>query len=349
MGIAFIESFDGVDTTGCQAKGWAFAGSISVVATSPRTGTNCLQNTSFVASALKSIPAALQSDTITVGFGLYTTSLSANSSICSLRGDGGVTEHVSLQVTTSGEIQVRRGFTSSGTLLGTSSGAGITVNTWYYVEVKAKLHDTTGTVEIHVNEAQVLNLTGQDTKNAGTATVFDSVAFGGDSAIGGTGTQRFDDIYCLTAAGGGATTFLGDCKVECSLPSGDGGHSDFTGSDGNSTNNSLLVDETPQNATDYVASSTASQLDTYAYTDLASTSGSVAAVQISTFAEKTDAGTRTYDNVTRISGTDYLSSAISPSNGSYAFGTTLQETNPANSSAWLRSDVNSAEFGVKCL
>src|SRR5262245_29380801 len=99
---------------------------------------------------------------------------STTTALISLCSDALVTRHVSLCVSASGQLSVRRG-TSSGTVLGTESGATFaTVSTFHYVELKAVLSDTVGTVEVRVDGAAtaVISLTSQDTKNAGTKTVF---------------------------------------------------------------------------------------------------------------------------------------------------------------------------------
>ena len=61
----------------------------------------------------------------------------------------------------SGEIEVYR----NTTLLGMTSGAGLLVSVWAYVEVKIKCSSSAGTVDVRVNGVNRLSLTGQNTKN----------------------------------------------------------------------------------------------------------------------------------------------------------------------------------------
>ena len=92
--------------------------------------------------------------------------------------------------------------------------------------------------------------------------------------MGISGTTIFDDVYLMAGTG---DEFLGDCTVATLLPTGNGFVNQFVGSDGNSTDNYLLVDEQPPSSTDYVGSATTGQQDLYTLTNLTG-SGTVLAV-----------------------------------------------------------------------
>jgi hypothetical protein len=149
--------------------------------------------------------------------------------------------------------------------------------------------------------------------------------------------------------GSGATNndYLGDIRVECLFPNGDGASSAFVGSDGNSVNNYLLVDETvPNDDTDYVQGTVVGDKDTYAYQDLTTTAGSVYGVNIIPRHRKADAGGRTAVTVGRESGgTEADSSAITILD-SYIYNYDIRETKPSGG-AWSISEVNGAQFGMK--
>lgn len=274
------------------------------------------------------------------------TELSNSNSLVVLRGDGGGTAHLTLMALPNGTIEVRRGSTT-GTILGATAPAVLTAGVWAYIEVKATLSDTVGVVTIRVNGAEVLNLTGQDTKNAGTGTTFDSV---GVTSTGSAGSGNLiDDIYVLDPNGSAPyNDFLGDCKIETIIPSGNGSSSQLTGSDGNSTDNYLLVDERPASTTDYVQSATVGHKDLYAFTDLTTASGSVLAVQTSALALKSDAGSANIKIVERSSvGTERDSASIPlvASPGVWV-STGPLTVDPANAT-WTISSVNDAQFGAK--
>jgi hypothetical protein len=120
----------------------------------------------------------------------------------------------------------------------------------------------------------------------------------------------------------------------------------LAGSDGNSTNNYLLVDEaTPNDDTDYVSSATPGDKDTYAYSNMNATAGTVFGVQPVPAARKDDAGARSIVTIARLSGTE-VDGPVKTMATTYAYYADMRETKPGGGS-WSISDVNSAEFGVK--
>lgn len=343
MSLIFVESFDGIDTAALPARGWTMVATPAVSSVQARTGANALLVNAQTEYILKGVPAADDHATFIVGCAVYTTLVA--SSLIGFYSDGGATAHIGITVTATGALEARR-FPGSGTVLGTSSAGVITANTWHYLEAKVTMHDTTGTVEIRVNGSTVLNLTGQDTKNGGTKAVFDSVIVGNNGTLG-TPTAYFDDMYLCNAAGASNNTFIGDSKVRCLLPNGNGNSSQLLGSDANSTDNYLLVDEVPPSTVDFVGSGTDNQKDTYTFTDLPDASGTVVGIQISTYGLKTDAGSRSVALVTRSGGADYDSADLALPTPSPIYVFQVQNLNPATGVAWLRSEVNAAEFGTK--
>jgi hypothetical protein len=162
----------------------------------------------------------------------------------------------------------------------------------------------------------------------------------------GTGIY-FDDLYVANEQGSVNNDFIGECRVRCLLPNGNGNSSQLVGSDGNSVNNYQLVDEATPDTTDYVFSSTVGDKDTYTFTDLPDTSGTVAGVQVSALGLKTDVGARTLAVVTRHASSEHDSIDLGLPTVTPAYVYEVQDTNPVAGGAWLRTDVNAAEFGVK--
>lgn len=165
--------------------------------------------------------------------------------------------------------------------------------------------------------------------------------------MNGASSADFEDLYICDGSGSINNDFLGDMRVDCYLPNGNGNSSQLVGSDSNSTDNYQLVDETSQNGdSDYVQSSTVNNKDTYAVADMSHTPANIFGTQLNMIAKKDDSGTRSICSVCRSGGTDY-------DGDTQALGTTyvdyrqIRETDPATSSAWTRSNLNSAEFGVK--
>jgi hypothetical protein len=246
---------------------------------------------------------------------------------------------VDIRVRPDGTIRATR----NGTTLATSSSS-LSISTQYFIETKVAINDTTGSVEVKVNGSSTgwINITSQDTKNTANASA-NVIQISGIA----TSNTDFDDLVICDGQGSTNNDFLGDVRVDCYLPSGNGNSSQLTGSDGNSTDNYALVDEASQNGdTDYVQSATVAQKDTYAYTDMSHTPSSIFGLQINMVAKKDDSGNRSIQSVVRSGGSDTDGSAQALST-TYACYREIRETDPNTAAAWTRTNLNSAEFGVK--
>lgn len=115
----------------------------------------------------------------------------------------------------------------------------------------------------------------------------------------------------------------------------------WVGSDGNSTDNHLLIDENPTySAADYVGATTVGALDTYTVGNLPNTASSVHAVQVGARAFKSDAGAKTMR--TRINSQN--GTASDPGGGAtiYQLATTSD-----GSTAWNTTSVNAMTASVE--
>ena len=339
MTLLFTDSFDHYATADILTKYDDLVnanGNTQVVESGGRFS-NRMKNTNSSNYVTKIIPTARQ--TVIAGRAFNITGTVASDRILIAFLDGASTVHTDVRYTTDSKIIVTR----NGTQLG--SAILTTANTWHYIELKVKVDDSTGTYEARLDGVSIISGTGADTRNGGNATA-DRVKFGPSVAGNATIDDRMDDVYICDDQGSTNNNFLGDVRIECLFPNGDGNSSQLVGSDGNSVNNYLLVDEsTPNSDTDYVESSTVGDKDTYAMTNLTSTTGTVYGIQILPFARKTDAGTRSIKSVTRLSATEE-DSADKPLSTGYTYYPDIRETKPGGG-AWSISDVNSAEVGVK--
>lgn len=254
--------------------------------------------------------------------------------------EGGST-HLELRFNSSNQIYITR----NGTLLGINSTTMLD-NVWYYVECKVTIHDTTGSVHFRIDEVDDLILTNQDTRNGGTGYV-NSIQIGSSANLFSESYGVFfDDLVILDNTGSTNNDFIGDVHVGIAFPNANGNSSQFTGSDGNSTDNYLLVDETtPNGDTDYVQSNTVDNKDTYNVQDVSFTTGDIFGVQIVLEARKTDAGGRSIASISRLSSTEVDSSSKSLSL-TYQYYMDIREEKPGGG-AWTATDINDAEFGMK--
>ncbi len=153
-----------------------------------------------------------------------------------------------------------------------------------------------------------------------------------------------DDLYVLSGTGGTLTTRIGPCRVVGIVSStGDGSVAQFTPSTG--TDNGAMVDDsTPDDDTTYNASTTIGFIDTYNFAAVGYT-GTVKGVGIRNDC-KADSGVAGIRNVSRISSTNYFSSAIALTS-SYTICINIQELSPATAGAWTVSEIDGAEFGLE--
>lgn len=287
-------------------------------------------------SATYTLPAA-NTGTAIVGLAFYTGAPNNSVNFVEVRDTG--TVHVAVRYNSGTQkFDLMHG---NGTTLASTTNTYST-NTWYYVELKATIADSGGTAVVRINESTVINFTG-DTRNGAAAQFTQFVVQCGHT------TQIVDDLYICDATGSAPyNDFLGDVRVSTRSPNGNGNASQLLGSDGNSTDNYLLVDEIPPSATDYVGSATVGQRDTYAYTALPTTSGQALAVRPLAFAHKSDAGAASFKIVSRLSGgTERVETAVALSaTPNTPVSGDLRTVDPANA-AWTIASVNSSEFGVE--
>lgn len=274
------------------------------------------------------------------GCGFRLTAL--NLALMHVWGDGGATQHLTLMLNSSGRLELRRGSTG-GALLATGTTT-IATDTWFYVEVRATVADSGGICQVRLNGATTpeIDYTG-DTRNGGTSTNVDAVSL---QAFNPSPTIRFADWYILNASGAVNNTWMGDVRVATLTPSGNGASSQLVGSDGNSTDNYLLVDELPPSTADYVESATVGHTDTYPVTDLPAGVTTVKGVQVAALAAKSDAGAVSARVVARVAGTDYAPDVVALST-SYTETLRMWETSPATSTAWTTTEVDALEVGVQ--
>ena len=346
MSLIYVDGFDDNMLT---QKWTAVVGSPTTPSGRNGNGLHLLAPSSNSTSKVsKQVAAADEHATFIVGFAYKPANVTSTPATNSTYGlvaflsDSLATSHLTLCPNADGTVSVRRGGIA-GTVLGTSV-VSLTAGVFQYIEMKATLHDSTGIVTVKLNGTAIITLTGQDTKNAGTKTVFDGFGMG---VMGGIGsTTDYDDLYLCNGAGSVNNDFLGDVAVETLLPSGNGSNSQFVGSDGNSTDNYLLVDESTPSSTDYAGSATSGNKDSYAMADLSRATGTVFGVVANPWVGNSDAGAQNFKHVCKSSGTTDVGTSTAI-NTTYQPYQKVYELNPDSAGAWTVTTVNAAEFGAQ--
>lgn len=257
-----------------------------------------------------------------------------------LLADSGAVSHLSADIDATGHLRLRRGGVG-GTSIQTSTQVFPTSSAWLSMEVKATIHDTTGECVIKVNGVEWINFTG-DTRNAGTSTRPDMIQLG-------AGNPGFwcDDFLMNDTTGAANNSWTSEVSIVGIRPAGNGANSALVGSDADSVNNYLLVDDPiPFNTTDYVGSVTNGALDTYDMNTIAKT-GTVLAVQQLTYAAKSDATGKSFKHVMRSATPALVKSGVIPLSTTYALYAGPVWTTDGDGTAWTVAKVNAHEFGFE--
>ena len=264
-----------------------------------------------------------------------------------------------LLLTPSGTLRLSK---STTLLTDASNTSSVAVNTWYYIEIKAKNaaggNIAAGDIQVRVNGTQVVSVAGSQTLGGagGNWTDFGLLDPSNQTfSQGGSGTVDFDDLYLIDDQGTHNNSFLGDCRVETLFPNGAGASAQWTPN--TAVANYLKVNEIAQDGdTTYVSTAGVGNRDSYTLDDLSSVPLTIFGVQACALARR-DAGetTRTM-NVSIRSGGSYSDGATSlPLNSVYTVTNTtsnatgikaLFETDPGGS-AWTGTSVNAMEAGIK--
>lgn len=244
----------------------------------------------------------------------------------------GTAVHVKLGFNlSSGEIDVYR----DTTLLGSTSGTGMTTNAWFCIEGKVIIHDSTGEVTLKVNGTQRCNLTSKDTRNAGTSGVADNMYFAAS-----TTHCYWDDIVIDDAA------YPGTGGIEVLAVTGDGTNTSWAASTGDDYE---CVNENPPSATDYVSTDagTTGTKESFAMGDLSITPAAIARVGILINALLDGAGSGNLTPFILSNGNEDNGTAKALST-SALWAEQYEETDAGHAgAAWSKTYVDAIEAGFK--
>ena len=322
MALLFMDGFDAGDSM----QKWRNSGSGNATTTSTRFG---------IGRALNITTNAVYCDftaASSVFFGVAVGSTNiTNYPIMAFFTDSGASLQINVYLQSSG-ISVYRG----ATLLASYSKI-ILSNTYHYIEAKAMIDPSAGSVIVRYDGAVVINFSG-NTKNTGTSNSIDSVMLNSYNA-----GALYDDFYlCDTSGSAPYNNFLGEIRVSTQVPNGAGSSTQFTPSSGA---NYTTVDELPYSATDYVQSGTSGNRDTYALSDI-SNAGTIYGVQNNIIAKKTDAAAISIKSALKSGSTVYYGSNTTLTT-SDTVTRDIRTQDPNTSSAWTQSGINALEAGFE--
>lgn len=340
MALLFVDGFDHYATADIGKK-WNNQGgttlSIASAASRSASGQGLRINTNascFVQRGFASLGTVLFGVACRVG-----AAQSGNFGLLALL--DGATYQIFVATLASGAVRVCRGNSMGVNILAESAGGVVSLNAWFYIEVKATMATgATGSVVVHVNGQEVINVTGVQTAASGAAQANSFLIFGQSTGI----NLDFDDVYVASTLGGGVADFIGDVRVDTQLPDADGSTLNWTPSTGNA--HWSLLDENPPNTTDYVSSNTANNIDSYSFTALTG-SGTIFGVAVNLTSTLSDAGARTLTGYAKSGSNVSTGGSHGVSYGSWTDVQDIFELDPQGNAAWTVSRVNAAEFGEK--
>jgi len=339
MALLLLESFDALAEV--SDKYSTDTANVTTSATQARTGTlSMLIDGTTSTFVYFPVLTATRTNEIYVGFAIYLTGYPGLDGYSAIRFIGDSIAGAFLVIQDDGELAV------GGSTLQEYSGANkLSLNTWYYIEIKMIKSNSSsaGDVIVKVDGVEWINCDAGRDFLSGSYAWTDCVAFRGYA-----GADRYiDDLYICDETGAQNNTFLGQLKIATLYPSEDGNQNDFVGSDADSIDNFLLVDEaTDDGDTTYVESDTPTEVDLYTMDNMPAASSSIVGVQVCSYMRTDAVGSRLARHVARVSTTDYEGADMGV-NYAYMWGVTTWELNPGDSAAWEDADIDAVEFGIK--
>jgi hypothetical protein len=268
----------------------------------------------------------------------------------------------SIRLTTSGALQLWN--TEDNSQVGSDSSA-LSTATWYRIElstdpttlsataVEARAYADTPGATAFWNPSGTMDL-------AASPTAYGCYTTGGDATL----DYIVDDLAINDSAGADENTWCGEGEVIVLRPNGNGDNSQWTGSDGNSTDNYLLVNETPPDTSSYVQSNTSGQIDDY---ELEATPAAMASndiinvVHVGVYAAVDDATSADPNIVLRIKASSggtveesatldcnsitFNAPAPLPANDNYHL--TLYDLPGGSTTPWTKADLDTAQVGIR--
>lgn len=238
-------------------------------------------------------------------------------------------EQCSVRLDSSARIIVTRG----ATLLFTSTNT-ISTNTWYHLQFKATIHNTTGVYEVRVNGTStgwVPQQTGANTRGTGTNNSATQTVMG----CGATGWM-FDDFIV-------ADDFTGPLVGAFLAAAAPGNYQAWTANSGNRQGAVRSADDDAS----FVASTTSGNIDSYVLDKLpADGTPTILGIQHVIYAKQDGGVQRTLRPKQRSGSTDHNGTSVN-TGASYALITEAVSTNPATSAAYTKTSLESAEFGYE--
>jgi hypothetical protein len=231
-------------------------------------------------------------------------------------------------------------YTGDSTLVGTSTVL-VHANTWYLIELRIKIDNSSGALQLKINNDTAITFSG-DTQ-PGADTTIDTVNFVSAEYLG----ETIDDIAINNTAGAVDNSWCGDGHVVLLSPNAVGDSSQLIPSSGST--NYLMVDEIPaDNDTTYVSGSVANSEDLY---NLSSSASGVEILRVwgEGRAKDSTTGSGIVQVLLKTESTEYSSANIMLTTNYAPISGSVYTVNPSSGSAWTATQLDALQVGVKII
>lgn len=260
-------------------------------------------------------------------------------------------------------LQVRRG----ATVLGTSDKIFV-FGRWFYIEVKATIHPSTGSFEMRywsdksnhttptVDTFGGATLTGINTAAQGTAGADRvRIACASSPLTGGSDETWMDDLYVLDSTGGSLNDYLGRQTIEGMIPNANGNTLQWDLAGGATTITDAWGEAGDvQNTTEddkRVTSDTLNEIELADYAPLANIRlVDVNGILLHTNHKMDTSGSRNFAprlRKTTGSPAEVSGTTVNVTGTSYTGSSELFALDPNTAAAWVIADLNTYQFGVQ--
>lgn len=216
---------------------------------------------------------------------------------------------------------------------------------YLYLEIDAKINSVAGWVKVYFDGVEVLSFTGNTGNfNADTAICGNQLNGG---FYGGASLLDIDDITFYDTTGEAAPGIMSSHRYDWQEVVADGTRKEFTPSTG--TDHKALIDEIPNNETDYNYALAADLRDTFTHAAYTVPAGfAIVAVIPTPIANKTNAGlATTIKGLVYNAGSEGLGAEVALPTAYTAITQSRIAVDPATGVAWTVEGYNAAEIGYQ--
>ena len=275
---------------------------------------------------------ATQSTVWMQGHVFQPTPAGGNQSFYCLRDSGNV--QVMLRMDPSGRLQLYRG----GSLIFTTVDTVFALNAWYFVQMRAVIHGTTGSVSVYVNGVSVLTFSG-NTSATGLNTCNEWGVFASNST-------RHANMMLYNESGNVPNSQTPETRIFADMPTGNGVVNQFLPLSGASWDN--LKEQPSDSDTTYVSAAAAPASDLYAFPSATVPAGCVVyAVANEYTVRKDDGGSNNIDALMYSAGSVFAANEIRTLTATYQRWRSFWDVDPSGGAAWTVARANASQVGFK--